>query len=176
MQESTKYSLASLQLQVQVLCSLSEYEAHRLIWNRTVNRKGGAGNRVALDFHMENLVKKMKQALRHLGVNLNEETAQVESKALQGLLDVVESHNSDLGIKPPTSGHNIEFSQEDVATITDIVLGENMFSYQPGRKFDAYPKMTRPIMSGIDISKIKTWIDGHLKHLKYVSNKISAAE
>lgn len=170
-QESTKYSLAGLLLQVQIWSTLSEQEAHRLVWNRTVNRQGGKGRRVSLDFHMENLVKAMKQALKHLGVNLSEKTAQVEAKALQGIVNVVDSHNMDLDLRMPRTRHRDVFSQKDVDTITSILLDKEMFKFSHGRSYKSFAKMTKPILSDMDINSLKTWMNKHFKTWDYQSGK-----
>jgi hypothetical protein len=171
-QESTKYSLASLLIQVQVLCMLSEQDAHRLIWNRTVNRKGGKGKRVAMDFHMENMVKAMKQSLQHLGVNINEKTAQVEARALKGMVDLIDSHNLDLGITKPSGYHKQKHSPDDIKTIVTVLMDKEMFNKQPGRIYDSFPKMNKPLLADLNVKKLKDWMQGHFKQWRYEHQKL----
>ena len=52
-----------------------------------------------------NLVQAMKQALKHLEVNISERSAAVESMALKAMIDLVESHNADLGVTKPSGYH-----------------------------------------------------------------------
>jgi len=172
-QESTKYSLASIQLQVQIKCLLDQQTAHRLIWNRTVNRSGGKGKRVALDFHMENLVQAMKQSLKHLGVNVTERAAAVESKALKAMIDLVESHNVDLNVTKP-SGHHKKTISADVGRIVQVLLDKRMFCFEEGRMYASFPKMQRPLLSDLDVSKLKVWLEDHVKKWKYEDSKIKS--
>ena len=69
---TTKYALEALYLLLQVHCLLPPAEAHSLVWNRTVNNKGGPGKNVALDLDMEHDNIDVKEAVKNLGPNVTE--------------------------------------------------------------------------------------------------------
>ena len=56
-----KYSLEALNLHLQRY-GLAPNIAFHLMWSRFVNSKGGKGNNVACDFHMEHLNRSLKVA------------------------------------------------------------------------------------------------------------------
>jgi hypothetical protein len=117
----------------------------------------------------------MKQSLRHLGVNINEKTADIEAKALKGILDLVESHNLDLGLKKPSGYHKDCKSDQDIKQIVGILKEKRMFQQENGRSYASFPKMTRPLLASLDVHKLKVWMEGHIKKWKYEENKRLAA-
>lgn len=174
-QHSSKYALASLRLQAQVLCFLNEPDAYRLIWNRTVNRRGGLGKRVSRDLHMENLVKVQKQALRHLGSNLSQSQADTEGKALNKIVKLVEAQNKDLRMQKPRGYHRVRPSQDDVETIVQVLSGISMFVKQPGRELKSFPKMKHALFSNFDINTLTKWVAEHMKQWEYIYSKQASA-
>ena len=50
---STKYCLEALYHMFQINALLTSREAQRMVWNRTVNNKGGLGNNVFMDLDLE---------------------------------------------------------------------------------------------------------------------------
>ena len=71
---TTKYALEALYLLLQVYSLLPSDEAHSLVWNRTVNNKGGPGKNVAidLDLDLEHDNNDLKQPIENLGPNVTE--------------------------------------------------------------------------------------------------------
>ena len=152
-------------------CILTEQEAHRLVWNRTVNRRGGPGHRVELDFHMENTVKMMKQALKHLGVNLNERSADIEAKALNELVLLVDSMNKDLCVSKPSGYHKKKHSQADIDKCAKVLLESHMFEYAEGRAYESFPNMKDKLLASLDVKNLKSWMRGHIAKYKYEAKK-----
>ncbi len=64
---SRKYSLEGLYFLLQINCLLSQREAYRLIWNRSVKRKNGLGGNIPIDLAMEHYIRIVKILKRKLG-------------------------------------------------------------------------------------------------------------
>ena len=63
----TKYAFVILLFFAKIYSLLSEREAHLLIHNRFLNKKGKKGGNVALDLHMEHLNLDVKKLLHAMG-------------------------------------------------------------------------------------------------------------
>lgn len=162
---STKYAYASLHLQFQLNSLLSAADAHRLIWNRTVNRSTRRGRRVSLDFHMENYVKLSKQALRHLGVNITQSSASTEVRALGTITELVESQNKDFKLKKKASYHKIHREQKDFSEALGVLLNCNLFQLMPLRKMSSFPGLEKQPLREVDIREFSVWIKEHTQKL-----------
>ena len=67
---STKYALEALYLQLQQQALLSQRQAYRQRWNRSVNNRGGSGKNVPIDLEIEHDNNSIKEGIRKLGPNL----------------------------------------------------------------------------------------------------------
>ena len=90
---TTKYALEALYLLLQVYSLLPPAEAHSLVWNRTVNTKGGPGKNVAIDLDLEHDNNDLKQLIKNLGPNITEDAVrrisngQPKSKQMLSCMD-----------------------------------------------------------------------------------------
>lgn len=66
---SRKYALEALYLQCQVNSLLSPQAAHRLVWNRFLKSKSGAGGNIPLDLALEHFYRIVKILMKNLGAN-----------------------------------------------------------------------------------------------------------
>ena len=81
-----KYFIFGHRLLTDVGKALPEDLAFQLLWNRTVNVRGGKGKNVAADLHMEHLNKRYKESIKSAGGNLTNQTIARHSQML-GLQD-----------------------------------------------------------------------------------------
>ena len=81
----TKYAFESVQLVADVKSLQSEQTAHRILWSRFVNTKGGLGHNISCDLHMEHLNCAFKTHLGTAGGNVTEKTLLRTGKALSTL-------------------------------------------------------------------------------------------
>ena len=68
---SRKYCLEALYFLCQINCLLSQREAYRLVWNRSVKMKTGLGGNIPIDLAMEHYIRIVKLLKRKLGPNQN---------------------------------------------------------------------------------------------------------
>ena len=70
----TKYCLEAFRLLAGVNATATSRIAHEVMWCRFINSRGGAGNNISVDLHMEHINRTLKDYLLGLGANLGEKT------------------------------------------------------------------------------------------------------
>ncbi len=160
-----KYALAALQLQAWLQAMLSPRLSHSLIWNRTVNNKGGAGKNIALDLRLEHLNNLLKGFLKNLGPNLTESAAMRCSQAIEKMEKLLESVDFDLQIAKPSGHHKVTKSHDDFkALVKELTLKGDVFSSQSTpRKYDVFKNFQVSLLQGLDYGKLNKWITVHKK-------------
>ncbi len=157
-----KYALAAFQMQANILASLSPQEAHQLIWNRTVNNKGGRGNNISLDLKLEQINNFTKELLKNLGSNITEKAASRSLKAVRHVEEILQSFNENLSIKNPTGHHKVKRREKDFATIvTQLHEKGNVFVCDPSnpeRLYREFPNFSRNILKKLNYAKLNKWL------------------
>ena len=121
-----KYAFAALHLIAKLL---TPQQAKRLVWNRTVNNRGGEGRNISLDLRLEHLVYLLKELLANLGVNLTILAAERCSKALKAVEDLLASVDSQLEVKRPSGRHTVTRSKADFeAIVKELYVRGDVFS------------------------------------------------
>ena len=57
----------------------------QIVWSRVVNSRGGAGNNIPVDLHMEHLDRLLKDMIIGIGANISEQAIVQSSKSLDGI-------------------------------------------------------------------------------------------
>lgn len=134
--------------------------AFSLIWERFVNTRGIKGHNISMDLHMEHLNNFLKELLRDLRSNLNEENANRISKALNNLKSIVESFESEMEINHGSSSKNKAKTFEDVRNLCLKMMEQNPFSEESNTKnnsYESFPKFKEQLLSKLDIDKLFDW-------------------
>lgn len=79
-QHSNKYALECLYQSFYINSLFSPRDCERLVWNRSVNNKGGRGNNIAHDLEVEHSNLYNKGGIRNLGPNVTEKAVQALCK------------------------------------------------------------------------------------------------
>jgi len=161
-----KYALALLQLLANTQALLMPEQAHSLVWNRTVNNRGGAGNNISLDLRMEHIVNLSKEMLGNLGANVNPSTALRGSRAIKPVEDLLSSIGEELNVRRPSGRHTVTRSQADFeAIVQELHTRAEVFAEKRGqrREFAAFPRFQRSMLSNLDYDKLNTWFNYHKK-------------
>ena len=162
----TKYALASLHLLANANAMLTPQRAHGLIWNRTVNNRGGAGKNISLDLRMEHIVHLHKEMLGNLGVNLTSEAAARCSKAVLPVENLLRTVDHELCCRRSSNKHTISRSQEDFeALVQELHSRGQVFQFKPEdkREFHSFSAFKRSVLGKIDYAKLNAWINFHKK-------------
>ena len=118
----TKYGLEAFYFVADQLSLLSPHEAHRQLWNRGFNLRGGAGNNVPLDLMVEHNSNAIKELIFKQGANVSFESAQLISQVSQGIEAVLDNLNVLLEVGKECSKHARVDKQKDVFRIAQEVL------------------------------------------------------
>jgi serine palmitoyltransferase len=162
----TKYALAALQLQAFVQAMLSPRLAHWLIWNRTVNNKGGIGKNIPMDLRLEHMNNLLKGLLKHLGPNLTESAANRCSKSIGHVERLLDSVDEDLEVKRPSGHHKVHKSEADFrALVSELAHKGDVFKNSPSKErgYIVFSNFKRSLLSGLDYSSLNKWITHHKK-------------
>ena len=133
--------------------------AFTLIWERFVNTRGIRGHNISMDLHLEHLNNFLKELLRDLRSNLNEENADRVSKAVNNLSIIVKNFEERMEIKKKQSSQNKAKIEEDVRNLCVKFLEKNILSDDPKKNtsYDSFPKFNEQTLSSLDIDKLLKW-------------------
>ena len=134
----TKYSLEALRLQLQAKAILSPMLSHQLIWDRFVNKKGGAGNNIPNDLYNEHVVKQVKRIVRCMGPNLTEKALQRASRSVSSIHAICKQYDKHSGVPLRTTAHSTLSDASDVSIVTQAVLKNELLHIIPGRHHKAF--------------------------------------
>ena len=163
-----KYALAALRLLANTKALLPPpppQKAHSLIWNITVNDKGGAGKNISMDLRMEHIIHLHKEMFSNLGANLHEPPALRCSRAVKYVEDLLSSIDAELVVKRPSGNHTVTRSQSDFqAIVKELHTRAEVFvnKAEEGRHA-AFPKFRRSVLSTLEYDKLNAWINEHKK-------------
>lgn len=152
------YAYSTLLMTLQVNACLTPRLSHSVIWNRFWNSKGGNGNNIPLDLHLEHLNNFLKSFLKGLGPNLSEKSASRVSQSIGVLKEMMEKVDGDLGINRPTGTHRAEQQTQDVMTLIEVFKVGQLFTEIPGREFQAYPRFDKNLLRKIKYKDMWQWM------------------
>lgn len=166
-----KYSLEALKLLLDIHALQSSSVGHRLMWNRTINAGGGAGNNIALDLNCEHFVRLTKDVMAKQGANMQFDIAQPMSRTIGELTHLMKNYDDDCEIQPE-SGHHPEPNKEaDISKIIGVLQTYKVFSLTPGRRYTAFQNTTANPLHRLKLPEVVHWINEHKRkcHVKQVS-------
>ena len=157
----TKYAYAAFHLIAATQATLTPHQAHCLIWNRTVNNKGGPGRNISMDIRVEHLNNFTKCMLKGLGPNLTENAARRCSKSVGKIEALLQTIDDDLNVCRPSGHHKVRKSETDFKTLVDeLHRRAKMFHFNPSpqRQYIHFPHFKRDILSNIDHRLLNNWL------------------
>ena len=166
-----KYAYAAFSLQSKVSAIFTQAQAEQLVWNRTVNRKGGRGKNISCDLRLEQLNCTTKELLYNLGVNLEEASAKRESLAVGFLEKMLERAQEESHTTSPSGHHKAKKKEDDMKQLVQNLVSKRIFEFTNGRKNEQFKDFNRNILAKLDASSLSSWLSDHLKQLskKYPS-------
>ena len=163
-----KYALAALHLQADIMAMLTPREAESLVWNRTVNTKGGAGKNISMDLRMEHLINLIKELLKHLGPNITESAATHCSKSVGHVDRLLDAVDEDLLVESPGGHHKVQKREPDFRLLVDEIHQKGrMFKFAPEseRRYHVCGNFRDSLIKGLDLGKLNKWISEKTKEL-----------
>ena len=135
----TKYAVEAFNLIAQVNATLTPLMAHRLVWNRTCNMRGGEGNNKPLDLQNEHLNRIFKDDINSFRANISERSVARSSQAIGPLTGILKTMDGLLNIKKPSGRHVGPSVQRDFDLIAYVLQEQRVFQITDGRKHHAFP-------------------------------------
>ena len=147
-----KYAYAAFLLQARVKSIYTEAQAEQIIWNRTVNRKGGKGHNILCDLRLEQVNGLTKELLHNLRVNLNEDSAERESKAIGFLEKILDTARRETFCENPSGHHKMKKKDTDMKNLVQNLLSRNIFEQTSGREYEKLKGFNRNLLTKLNLS------------------------
>ena len=167
---TTKYSLEALYLLLQVYSLLPLDEAHNLVWNRTVNNKGGPGKNVALDLDLEHDNKDLKQPVKNLEPNVTVDAVTRISHGQQRSKRMLSFVDREILVKQRSGKHISADYSKDLRMIVNLLMEEFVFHHTPGRHYKSFSNFVRDPLSRLDMSNLFQWINKQKRNIDLSRN------
>ncbi|XP_035688825.1 uncharacterized protein LOC118424384 [Branchiostoma floridae] len=155
----TKYAYGTLMFFAKVNALLPPKLAHSLVWNRVVNNRGGKGNNIPLDQNLEHMNNYLKSFLKHLGPNLNEQSAARIANAIGEMAALLKRADSDLGVRSDSGRHTKADRIPELHTLVDQYAQVEALSYVPGREYNSFPGFKRDLLAKLSSVNLAKWVN-----------------
>ena len=150
-----KYTAEAIHLIASIKATASARIAHELLWCRTVNTRGGAGNNIPADLFLEHLNRTLKEYVNGSGPNKSAIVIVKASKSLKCLLGIASHYDQECGIKPASVHHSKASSSQDREMILNELSKESkVFDYIPGRYHYSFKNISPHVSSHIKVDKL----------------------
>lgn len=144
------YALEAFNLLGQTMATLTPRQAHRLVWNRTVNTRGG----------MSDLNREFKDDSNTFRANISEKSIARSSQAIAPMSDLMKKVDAITHVKSP-SGHHVGPSiDKDFSTVLKLLLKEQIFERQPGRYHSEFKAISANPLEKLEnnYDKLHAWL------------------
>ena len=152
----TKYAFTLLKLLVRI--RTQPHSAFNLIWNRFVNTRGLKGRNIPLDLHLEHNNGYLKELLRNLRSNLNEDNASRVAKSMKSEATITTNFENCTGIKKGSGGRNAAKLAQSVQKLAEEYAKADVYGFIPGREHDSFPNFKRDLLEGLDSESFHAWV------------------
>ena len=161
---STKYCLEALYLMFQLNALLTPREAERMIWNRTVNNKGGLGNNVFMDLDLEHDNRGLKDIKGVLGANISEDSVTRICRAFFQMKTFSKTFDQEIGVRQISGDHTKKDANQDLHKIVRVLKEEKVFANpEVSKTMRAFPNCPRDYLQLLDTGALFKWINEHKK-------------
>ena len=153
----TKYAYLILCFFAKIQAILSKRVAHLLVSNRFINTKGGVGNNIPLDLHMEHLNLVLKRAVKGAGGNITEATLRRCAQSINLLEEIMRGIYLDCDKEKRSGYHGTNEPEKSVKIIVDDLIKGNVFEYNSSRQGYASFSHFDSAMINVDYRKFFFW-------------------
>ena len=160
-----KYALEAFHTLALVEVITPPHIKQQIVWSRVVNSRGGAGNNIPVDLHMEHLNRLLKDMIIGIGANVSEQAIVQSSKSLDGIKTVCENFDRSAGIHGDSVNHTTKSSKKDQGLVLQQLIESKVFSYIPGRKHAAFPDIESNLAQSINTKSLFKWLDTNKQKL-----------
>ena len=151
------YSIEAMRLLLQQMYLVSPRKAAQLTWSRFINTQGRQGRNMPADLHMEHLNRTLKTALTALHSNITDKAIDRIGRSVGIMQHVSKAFLHELHVKEDKGSHNPPSFSRDLATVTNCLREERVFTYTSSRRYDTFTH-TQGILQRVNIPKVTTWL------------------
>lgn len=115
--------------------------------------------RLQYQHHLEHLNYFLKELLRDLRGNLDQDNADRVSKSVNNLYTIVQNFEKKMEIKKQVSSRNKAKLSEDVRNLCAKFLEDNIFAEDPRKQssYDSFPKFNEETLAPLDMDTLLKW-------------------
>jgi len=139
------------------IIKLRPEDAHDLIWERFINNRGIPGHNKSLDLDLENMNNFLKELLKNLRSNLNEQNAERISKAMNNIQTLMEQTEESLHIRRVCSGINKADRMKSVRHLATELNKSNPFK-DTNKSYESFPNFDGKVLNKLDCTKYLKWV------------------
>lgn len=144
---------------------LSEQEAHRSIWNQTVNWKGGERRNVEADLMQENRNSDHKSGIKMMGANKTRKAVERLTKASGGKRKIVENYDEISKVAFQSTSHTHRSSDRDETLIRQDLRRLRPFKKMPGRRYPSFPEQHAHPLEKVNFVELHYWLTDHMQNM-----------
>eukprot|EP00794_Sanderia_malayensis_P013098 gene13098-14439_t len=157
------YAYAALLLQARLNWIYTEAQAEQLIWNKTVNKKGGKELNISCHLGLEQVNCLTKELLHNWGVNFNEVSAKRESMAIGFLEKILETAQNETFTTAPSGHHKKKTKETDLKHLVENLSSRKIFDNTIGRQYEKLRGFNRNLLAKLTVSSLSSWLTDLLK-------------
>ncbi|CAC5425835.1 unnamed protein product [Mytilus coruscus] len=132
-----------------------ERQAHRLIWNRTINHKGAANTNHPNDIDVEHCNKVFKDSAHsYRGVFTEKVVARVSKSAMK-VHEIIKQFDKVCNVHVLSGRHKTCDKEIDIITLVRQFQACNLFDFIPGRSHYAYPNIKENPLTELDMEFVR---------------------
>eukprot|EP00794_Sanderia_malayensis_P020714 gene20714-22747_t len=141
-----KYAYAAFLLQSNVNAIFTQAQVEQVVWNRTVNRKGGRGRNISCDLRLEQFNCRTKELLYNLSVHLEEGSTKRESITVGFLEKMLEKAQQESQTTSPNGHHKTKKKEDDMKLLVQNLFSKSIFEFRSGRKNEQFKNFNNNIL------------------------------
>ena len=164
---SNKDALECLYQSFYINFLLSPRDCERLIWNRSVNNKGGRGNNIAHDLEVEHSNLYNKGGIRNLGPNVTEKAVQRISFSESATMSMASGVDQSIHRLRGSGQHTSSLSERDLDELIKRAVQMEVFTAKPFRQYQHFASFERDPFKNLNMSKMYNWINQHKRNVLY---------
>lgn len=134
-------------------------------WGKFVNWKGGKGNNIENDLAQEICIRGAKELIKSMGANKTEKAITLQTKAVTGIREIVETFDKSSGVSKSSSKHSRSSSKNDEIKMINDLQKIRPFTFIAGRNHPSFPDIKANPRDNLNMADFNKWIKKHLDQL-----------
>ena len=163
---SRKYPLEGLNLLCQTYAILFPRDAHRLVWNRSVKAKYGAGGNIPLDLALEHYNRVLKEVIKKMGPNAcNEKAVSRFCKAIPTNKQLMDNFDHTCKVLRRSGKHVKTVASNDFGKIVEELIQSDAFTQNTQRNLNKFRNCGSSILTNCDLHSMFVRINEHRRSI-----------